>query len=101
MKGGVWRGTRRSPLEQYHRWHQQSLTDTFASHLSDEVFDAFSFPYIEDIVNLPTLNRYAARWHQQSLTDNFASHFPDEVCNAFSFPDIEDIANLPAFNDSP
>ena len=48
------------PLAQYHRWQQQSLTDTFASHFPDEVFDTFSFPYIEDLVNLPAFNRYAA-----------------------------------------
>ena len=31
------------PLAQYHRWQQQSLTDTFASHFPDEVFDISAF----------------------------------------------------------
>ena len=48
------------PLAQYHRWQQHSLTDTFASHFPEEVFERFSFPYNEDLVNLPAFNRYAA-----------------------------------------
>ena len=46
-------------LDHYSRWHQQSLTETCARYFPDEVFDGFSFPYIEDLVNLPAFNRYA------------------------------------------
>ena len=46
-------------LARIHRWQQQALTDTFASYFPEEVFKSFSFPYIEDVVNLPAFNRYA------------------------------------------
>ena len=46
-------------LDEIRRWEQQSLTETFASYFPEEVFNGFSFPYIEDLVNLPAFNRYA------------------------------------------
>ncbi len=46
-------------LAQIHRWQQQALTETFVSYFPEEVFEGFSFPYIEDAVNLPAFNRYA------------------------------------------
>ena len=46
-------------LTHTHRWHQQSIAETFASYFPDEVFNGFKFPYIEDVINLPAFNRYA------------------------------------------
>ena len=64
------------PLAQYNRWQQQSLTDTFASYFPDEVFDTFSFPYIEDLVNLPAFNHYAAWVEGRGLTLSDAQAHP-------------------------
>jgi len=51
-------------LNHYTRWHQHSLTETFASYFPYEVFAGFNFPYIEDLVNLPAFNRYA-EWTEE------------------------------------
>ena len=65
-------------LDHHSRWHQQTLTETFASYFPDEVFDGFSFPYVEDLVNLPAFNRYA-EWAEQRSKPPGRSSPPSHV----------------------
>jgi hypothetical protein len=46
-------------LSSHHRWQQQAIIEAFASYFPEAIFNDFHFPYIEDLVNLPTFVRYA------------------------------------------
>ena len=65
-------------LARIHRWQQQALTETFASYFPEEVFESFSFPYIEDVVNLPAFNRYA-EWTEGRGTPPGCPRPPSQV----------------------